>query len=37
MKADGMAKWWIKHSWILVGEGYENCEARPQEIYDDSF
>ena len=32
---DGSGAWWIKHSWILDGEGYFNCEARPQETYDD--
>ena len=37
MEADGSGDWWIKHSWVLGGEGYENCEARPQENYDDCF
>lgn len=35
--ADGSGDWWIKHSWVLGGEGYDNCEARPQENYDDCF
>ncbi|MCP4503021.1 MAG: hypothetical protein GY822_24045 [Deltaproteobacteria bacterium] len=34
---NGGGAWWIKHSWVVDGEGYENCEARPQETYDDCF
>jgi hypothetical protein len=37
LEADGTGAWWVKHSWILGGEGYENCELRPQESYDDCF
>ncbi len=37
MEADGTGEWWVKHSWILGGEGYDNCELRPQENYDDCF
>jgi hypothetical protein len=37
MEADGTGAWWVKHAWILGGEGYENCELRPQEKYDDCF
>ena len=35
MEADGTGEWWVKHAWILGGEGYDNCELRPQENYDD--
>jgi len=35
MEADGTGEWWVKHAWILGGEGYDNCELRPQESYDD--
>jgi hypothetical protein len=34
-EADGSGEWWVKHSWIVDGEGYYNCELRPQESYDD--
>ena len=37
MEADGTGEWWVKHAWILGGEGYDNCELRPQESYDDCF
>jgi len=37
MEDDGTGAWWVKHSWILGGEGYENCELRPEENYDDCF
>ena len=37
VEADGTGAWWVKHSWVLGGEGYENCELRPQESYDDCF
>jgi len=37
MEADGTGDWWVKHAWILDGEGYENCELKPQEDYDDCF
>ena len=35
MEADGTGEWWVKHAWIVDGEGYVNCEMRPQENYDD--
>ncbi|MGB0383512.1 MAG: hypothetical protein ACPGWR_01700 [Ardenticatenaceae bacterium] len=35
MEADGTGEWWVKHAWILGGEGYDNCELRPQEEYND--
>ena len=34
MEADGTGEWWVKHAWILGGEGYDNCELKPQESYD---
>ena len=37
MKADGTGAWWVKHSWVLGGEGYDNCELRPAETYDNCF
>ena len=37
MEADGTGGWWVKHSWVLGGEGYDNCELRPAETYDDCF
>ena len=36
-EADGTGAWWIKHAWVLDGEGYMNCEAKPQEEYNDCF
>lgn len=34
-EADGTGAWWVKHSWIVDGEGYDNCELMPpQEVYD---
>ena len=35
--SDGTGEWWVKHSWILGGEGYFNCPLPPQESYDDCF
>ena len=35
MEADGTGEWWVEHAWILDGEGYDNCELTPQEVYDD--
>ncbi len=32
-QADGTGDWWIKHSWILDGEGYRNWELPPLEDY----
>lgn len=37
MESDGTGEWWVKHAWILGGEGYDNCELPPQEHYDDCF
>ncbi len=34
MEADGTGEWWVKHAWILGGQGYDNCELKPQESYD---
>ncbi len=31
----GTGAWWVKHSWVLGGEGYENCEMQPEKDYDD--
>ncbi len=35
MEADGTGEWWVKHAWVIGGAGYDNCELRPQESYDD--
>ena len=35
--SDGTGEWWVKHSWILGGEGYDNCPIQPQESYDNCF
>ena len=36
LQADGNGEWWIKHAWVVDGEGYENCELfPPRETYDD--
>ncbi|MEM9520801.1 MAG: hypothetical protein AAGA37_15890, partial [Actinomycetota bacterium] len=36
--SDGTGEWWVKHSWVLGGEGYDNCELLPAaESYDDCF
>ncbi len=34
-RADGTGEWWVKHSWVLDGEGYENCVlgTRARESY----
>lgn len=32
-KADGDGAWWVKHSWILGGEGYCNTELAPKDVY----
>jgi hypothetical protein len=37
MEADGTGAWWVKHSWVLGGEGDDNCEMRPAETYDNCF
>jgi hypothetical protein len=30
-EADGTGAWWVKHSWIVDGEGYYNCPLMPPE------
>lgn len=34
-EADGTGQWWVKHSWVVGGEGYQNWELAPQEEYGD--
>ena len=29
----GGGSWWVKHSWIVDGEGYHNCPLSVQESY----
>ena len=31
--SDGNGAWWVKHSWILGGEGYQNWELKPKKNY----
>lgn len=35
-KSDGTGAFWVEHSWVLDGEGYNNCELlpAPTEILD---
>ena len=33
--SDGSGAWWIKHSWVLGGEGYQNWELKPKKNYGD--
>ena len=33
--ADGSGAWWVKHSWVLGGEGYQNWELKPKKNYGD--
>lgn len=33
--SDGSGAWWVKHSWVLEGEGYQNWELKPEKNYDD--
>ena len=36
LEADGNGEWWVKHSWVVDGEGYDNCELfPPSETYED--
>lgn len=37
MEDDGSGSWWVKHSWVLGGEGYWNAELKPQEHYEESY
>ncbi|OED62881.1 hypothetical protein A165_15155 [Vibrio tasmaniensis ZS-17] len=32
-KDNGKGSWWVKHSWVLDGEGYDNSELKPMENY----
>ncbi|MEO1441686.1 MAG: hypothetical protein AAFV33_14910, partial [Chloroflexota bacterium] len=32
LEADGTGSWWVKHAWILGGEGYGNCELTATEF-----
>jgi hypothetical protein len=36
-ESDDTGSWWVKHAWILDGEGYNNCEMILAEVYDDCF
>jgi len=31
--SDGRGAWWVKHSWILGGEGYQNWGMKPEKNY----
>ena len=33
--ADGNGAGWVKHSWVLGGEGYQNWELKPEKNYGD--
>ena len=33
--ADGNGAWWVKHSWVIGGEGYQNWELKPKKNYGD--
>ena len=33
--SDGSGAWWVKHSWVLGGEGYQNWELKPEKNYGD--
>ena len=33
--SDGSGAWWVKHSWVLGGEGYQNWELKPKKKYGD--
>jgi len=37
MEADGTGEWWVKHSWIVGGEGYENVELGVAEEYESIY
>ena len=34
-EADGTGQWWVKHSWVVGGDGYQNWELAPKESYGD--
>ncbi len=31
--ADGTGQWWVKHAWVLDGEGYTNWPLIPAQVY----
>ena len=31
--SDGSGAWWVKHSWVVGGEGYQNWELKPKKNY----
>lgn len=31
LESDGTGSWWVKHAWVLGGEGYDNCELFARE------
>lgn len=33
LEADGTGAWWVKHSWVLDGEGYQNWELGLEKDY----
>jgi hypothetical protein len=35
--SDGSGAWWVKHSWVLGGEGYHNWELKPEKNYGDGY
>ena len=35
LESDGAGEWWVKHAWILGGEGYLNCALNAKQAYDD--
>jgi len=35
--SDGTGEWWVRHSWILGGEGYDNCPLESAEVYENCF
>lgn len=36
MEADGTGAWWVKHAWIVDGEGYTNWElGNLEKVYDE--
>ena len=35
--SDGSGAWWVKHSWVLGGEGYQNWEMKPEKDYGDGY
>ena len=35
--SDGSGAWWVKHSWVLGGEGYQNWGMKPEKDYGDGY